>query len=256
VISIATSGYSYKDWVGPFYPPKQPAGTMLEYYSRHFQFTEINSTYYHMPSLRNYIRLPERTPESFCFSVKAHGSMTHERTATAADCRDFLAALAPLGEAQKLICVLAQFPYSFNNTTENRDYLLRLAEWLQGPRLAVEFRRDSWITGDTFSWLKENGLYYVSVDSPALRGLPARHAVSTGDMAYVRFHGRNAEKWWQHEQSYQRYDYLYSEDELQGWVAPLRALEAASGEVFVCFNNHFIGQAVGNARMLARMLGR
>ena len=182
--------------------------------------------------------------------------MTHEMTATAADCKKFLEALAPLTEAKKLNCVLAQFPYSFNHSQENRDYLLRLADHLQGPRLAVEFRRDSWISEDTYSWLRENGLIYVSVDGPALRGLPARHAVATGDMAYVRFHGRNAEKWWQHAQSYERYDYLYSEDELKSWVIPLRALEAASGEVFVCFNNHFIGQAVVNARMLARMLGR
>lgn len=229
---------------------------MLEYYAQHFTFTEINSTYYHMPSFKAFSKLPSRTPPSFRFSVKAHGSMTHERTATAATCRDFLTALDPLLEAGKLICVITQFPYSFHHTRENMDYLLRLAEWLGSVRLAVEFRRDDWISGEVFSWLKDNGLLYVSVDSPALKGLPGMHAVTTGDLAYVRFHGRNAQKWWKHEQAYQRYDYLYSAEELKAWVTPLLALEEAAGEVFVCFNNHFIGQAVVNARMLVRMLAQ
>ncbi len=256
MIYIATSGYSYQDWVGPFYPEGTRREKMLEYYARHFPFTEINSTYYHLPAPKAFMRLPERTPEGFRFAVKAHGSMTHERTAGEEAYRGFLLALAPLIETGRLICVLAQFPNSFHHTPQNRDYLRRLAGRLSAVRLAVEFRHDSWVSQDNFAWLRAEGLSYVSVDSPALKGLPGRHAVATGSPAYVRFHGRNAKNWWHHGQSWQRYDYLYSEQELKPWLQPLLDLEQAAGEVYVCFNNHFIGQAVVNARLLAKMLGK
>jgi uncharacterized protein YecE (DUF72 family) len=254
VIYVATSGYSYPDWIGPVYPQKTARNRMLEYYSSMFPFTEINSTYYHLPSVKMFTRLPERTPDTFRFSVKAHQSMTHERGATQETCQWFLAALEPLIEAGRLICVLLQFPYSFHHTPQNRDYLLQLAQWLPGVQLAVEFRQARWISQDTFSWLRQNNLCYVSVDGPILKGLVGPHAVTTGSFAYVRFHGRNAEKWWRHEQAHERYNYLYNEQELSEWVKPLHKLEEAAAEVFVCFNNHFIGQAVVNARMMVKLL--
>ena len=254
MIHIATSGYSYPDWIGPFYPVGTKRGAMLEYYAQQFPFTEINSTYYQMPGVATFARLPERTPPGFRLWVKAHGSMTHDRTATAKTCAGFLAALEPLRQAGRLLGILLQFPYSFHHTPQNRDYLLRLAQWLNGVPLAVEFRVSSWISGDTFAWLRENGLCYVSVDAPALRGLVGKHAVVTGQFAYVRFHGRNQQKWWQHDKAHERYNYLYSAEELQEWLNPLHRLDLAAEDVFVCFNNHFNGQAVVNARLLGQLL--
>lgn len=254
MIHVATSGYSYPDWIGPFYPEKTPRSKMLEYYSQHFNFTEINSSYYHVPSAQTVESLLKRTPETFRFAVKAHRAMTHERTATGADCRHFAEVLKPMMESGRLICVLLQFPYSFHPNSENIGWLERLRDWLAPFRLAVEFRNGRWISQETFAWLRERELAYVSVDGPPLKGLVGRHAVATAGIAYVRFHGRNSRKWWEHEQAYQRYDYLYKEEELAEWVEPLKKLDSIAGETFVCFNNHFVGQAVVNARMLSKLL--
>src|SRR5947209_15871083 len=130
----------------------------------------------------------------------------------------FRAALEPLQESGCLGCVLGQFPWSFRNTPENRDALRRFREELDAIPGVVEFRNSGWAQEETFVLLRELGLGYCCVDEPGLKGLMPRVAVATSPIGYVRFHGRNAAKWWHHEHAFERYDYLYTEDELAEWV--------------------------------------
>jgi len=253
VIYIATSGYYYKDWEGVFYPPGLPSAKRLAFYAQEFPFTEINATYYGQPRAAMFERMLAETPESFLFAVKAYKGLTHERQDTG-EFTAFLTGLRPLVQARRLICVLAQFPYSFHNTKENREYVLSLRHRLAGLPVAVEFRSRDWGQSGTFNLLRTAGLAYVAVDEPRLKGLlpPLVHA--TADFSYVRFHGRNAAKWFQHEQSYERYAYHYSEAELKEWLPRLRAMEEATERVYVAFNNHYQGGAVVAARDLKALL--
>lgn len=254
-IFIGTSGYSYEDWRGYFYPAKLGKNKMLEHYAREFSFTEVNSSYYHLPASRTFAQLAQKTPPHFIFTVKAYKSLTHERRGNVKeDAQRFCFALEPLLGAGKLGAVLLQFPYSFPNREENRHYLAALKEMFEHIPLAVEFRHQSWIKEPTWKFLQSLGMGYVCVDEPELKGLVGQVVVHTAPVAYVRFHGRNREKWWRHEQAYERYDYLYSREEIQEWVPGIKDLSKEAKRVFVAFNNHYRGQAVQNARMLRELL--
>ncbi len=254
-IFIGTSGYSYDDWRGAFYPLRIKREEMLRHYTKEFSFTEINSSYYHLPSFQFFLRLAEKTPSDFLFTVKAHKSLTHERGGDLkATSEKFRSALKPLIETGKLGAILLQFPYSFKNCEENRKYLLRLRELMGELPLAVEFRHTSWEQKPVWDFLRMHEIAYVSVDEPQIKGLLGRSAVLTSSIGYVRFHGRNAEKWWKHEESYERYDYLYTEEELREWVPKIKSLSNGAKQIFVAFNNHYRGKAVINAKMLQKLL--
>ncbi|HOG47298.1 MAG TPA: DUF72 domain-containing protein [Anaerolineae bacterium] len=254
MIYVGTSGYSYDDWVGPFYPPGLPKREWLPFYAREFAATEVNYTYYRLPVARTMAAMAEKTPPGFVFTVKASQELTHGREDPDAAFAAFRAGLVPLAEAGKLGCVLAQFPYSFHATGENRDYLRLFRERMDGLATVIEFRNRAWVQEATFDLLRELGLGYCCVDEPRLPGLIPPLAVATGPIAYVRFHGRNAKKWWQHENAYERYDYTYAEEELREWGPKIRALDAAAEATFVFANNHWQGQAVTTARQLRLLL--
>jgi uncharacterized protein YecE (DUF72 family) len=256
-ILIGTSGYSYDDWRGAFYPLRLAKGKMLEYYAQEFSFTEVNSTFYHIPAVRVMEALVKKAPEDFVFAVKAHGSLTHERDAEfTGHAEKFRVVLEPLREAGKLGAVLFQFPFSFRKTRENEEYLAHLRELFPDVPAAVEFRHATWVEQSTFDFLRSLDFGYVCVDGPPLRGLVGPAAVRTAGFAYVRFHGRNAAKWWRHGEAWERYDYLYSEKELAEWLPRVRSVAEGAGRTFVAFNNHPRGQAVENARMLREMIKR
>jgi len=255
VILIGTSGYSYKDWIGPVYPFGTRSGEMLSRYAAEFSFTELNFTYYRMPDSRQLQRMQAQTPPGFQFAVKANRQLTHEREqATPEAFAAFRTALEPLRAAGKLACVVAQFPYSFHRRPGNVDYLYRLREGLPDLDIQVEFRNASWLVPETGTVLRELSLGYVCVDEPRLKGLIPPFATATTPTGYIRFHGRNAAKWYAHRHAYERYDYLYSEGELAEWVPRIRKLQARTRRIFIAFNNHFGGQAVANARMLRALL--
>jgi uncharacterized protein YecE (DUF72 family) len=253
VIRLGTSGFSYDDWVGPVYPVDLPRREWLGFYAREFDTLELNVTFYRVPDLRTVSGWVERTPPDFTFAVKANRTLTHEREA--ADFPGFRLGIAPLIDSGKLACVLAQFPHSFHPDPENRSYLSRLRDGLEGLPVVVELRDRGWVTEETFQELSRLGFGYCSVDEPNLRGLMPSIAKATGPLSYVRFHGRNAEKWWDHEFAWERYDYTYSEDELREWVPKLRGLEAESEAVLVYANNHYRGQSLDTIRKLKEMLG-
>ncbi len=254
-ILIGTSGYSYDDWRGPFYPLRLKRGDMLEFYAREFRFTEINSTYYCLPAEKSMARLAAKTAPDFVFTVKAFKSLTHGRQGSvASDAGKLRFSLEPLLAAGKLGAVLLQFPYSFKHSAENSDYLAWLAELLQGLPAAVEFRHSSWEQPPVWTFLRKLGLAWVAVDEPRLRGLVGGSAELTASFGYIRFHGRNAGNWWRHEQAYERYNYLYRVSELEEWVPRIRSLAQGAERLFITFNNHYQGQSVANARMMQMIL--
>ncbi|MFZ5634366.1 MAG: DUF72 domain-containing protein [Bacillota bacterium] len=254
MILVGTAGYSYDDWKGVFYPEKVDKKEMLSLYARQFSFTEVNSTYYRLPNKYMMHHMQAKTPPDFQFVIKAYKSLTHERENNSEDFKKFTEALQPLVEADKLGCVLAQFPQSFRLSGANVSYLKELGRCFEGLAAVVEFRRREWLRKDIFEFLSAQGLGYVCVDEPQLKGLVPPEARATGPVAYVRFHGRNYEKWWNHRESYERYDYLYSEDELGEWVPRIIGLARGAERVYVSMNNHYRGQAVTNARMIRDMI--
>lgn len=255
MIHIGTSGYSYDDWIGPFYPEGADKRKFLDYYARHFDCNEVNYTYYRMPDASTLEAMSAKTPPDFRFVIKANRQMTHEREeADEAIFEEFIAALAPLREQGKFACVLAQFPWGFKLSQPNVDYLKRFRQMMRGVPVVVEFRNDSWIRGDMFEFLREADFGYCCVDQPDLKGLLPPRIEATGAIGYVRFHGRNAEKWWEHDEAWERYDYLYSREELEEWAPKVRSLDKQTDDTYVFFNNHYNAQAVQNAQDFAQLL--
>jgi len=254
MIRVGTSGFSYPDWVGPFYPPGTRQSAMLPWYARHFDALEINFTYYRLPAPGQLEAMSTRCADRVIFAVKAWQGMTHTLDASAADIAGFSAALAPLAERGALGAVLLQFPGSFRPSTVATRRLVGLVSKLRPYPLVAEFRHRSWVREETFRLLRAEGVGFCCVDEPQLPGLILPEAVATADTAYVRFHGRNAEKWFQHEQPHERYDYLYGLDELAAWVPRLRELDAAASRTLVFMNNHYEAKAVTNAQQLKELL--
>ncbi|MDA8227610.1 MAG: DUF72 domain-containing protein [Desulfitobacterium hafniense] len=254
MILIGTAGYNYEDWIGPYYPEGIDKKEMLSFYAKEFPFTEVNSSYYRMPNRFMFYHMQAKTPANFKFVIKAHKSLTHEREDNAKEFEEFKAALQPLIETEKFGCVLAQFPSSFRNKDENRDYLKLFRDRMDNLPIVVEFRHEEWINENIFELLEDEGLGFVCVDEPQFKTLVPPQARATSRIGYVRFHGRNYQKWWQHKESHERYDYLYSEVELKDWVPKIRKIAEKTEKTFVSMNNHYRGQAVINGRMLRELL--
>lgn len=252
MIRVGTSGYSFEDWRGRFYPDKIVKGKMLDFYVQHFPTVEINSTYYRTPHPAVMANIAKKAPAGFDFMVKVPQSFTHRRTDLDKDLADYRQALAPLHDSGKLSGLLAQFPFSFKFGPDTLDFVGNLAQAVNPHRLFVEFRHNSWVNRSMYDRLRNAGIGYVCVDEPQLPGLLDPDAFATTDTAYVRLHGRNAEEWWGGGPL--RYDYSYSEEELQQWREKVRKLRVKVKRVYVFFNNCHLGQAVGNALDFMDML--
>lgn len=259
MIQVGTSGFSYKDWRGVFYPDGMADGDLLAYYATRFSAVELNFTYYQMPGIRSIEGLCRKTPDAFTFCVKAHSSMTHkpadDESQLKQDFDRFCAAMQPMVDQGKLGCILCQFPWGFKRTAKNEAYIRNLPERLLGWPTVVEFRNIEWVSDDVFDMLRAAGLGFCCVDEPRLRGLFPPLAVYTSTPAYVRFHGRNASAWWNHTDASERYNYLYAQGELLEWVPKIRGLAAKAKQTFVFFNNCHAGQAATNAEMMQSLLG-
>ena len=253
-IEVGTSGYSFKDWIGPFYPEGTPPNRLLEYYARHFPVVEINTTYYGIPHPRVFEGMTAQVPDNFGFYVKVHQDVTHKRENPTPSLQQLWSAVEPLRESGLLRGFLAQFPYSFKKNPPNREYLVRLAnlcgKWSEP--LFVEFRHTSWFKPIVYESLANHHLGFVNVDLPPLPRLPGPTAEVTNGEGYVRFHGRNARTWWG-EHGDKRYDYLYSEAELREWVPRVKEMGKKARRMVIFMNNCFLGQAARNARMLMNL---
>ncbi len=252
-ILLGTSGYSFADWVGPFYPPGLRSGDFLSFYSRHFDTVEVNSTYYRIPHPRVIEQMEKKTPAGFHFVVKLHGSFTHERMIDPNVVLEFRAALEPLKQAGKYDGVLAQFPWAFRSTPENRTYLASLRAALEEEPLFVEFRHESWLEPPLEDSLRSQRIGYCVVDEPRLPGLVPPDLLVTTEQAYVRFHGRNANNWWGRGGG-DRYDYDYSAGELKEWVQKVGELAERARRIYLFFNNCHAGQAARNAKLMQELL--
>ncbi len=253
-VLIGTSGFSYQDWKGKFYPANIRGSEMLPFYARLFPVVELNTTFYGVPKPSVTEQMTQRVPEGFEFVLKAPQEVTHTETASVEIAGQFMEALAPIRDAGMLGCVLAQYPWSFRCTDENRDRLKELSELMPGIPLVVEFRNEGWLRDETYSLLHELDYGFCCVDEPQLKGLLPPMAKATSGIGYVRFHGRNYKQWWKHDAPHQRYDYLYSREELQSWVPKIEEVDAAAQKTYVFFNNHYEGKSAQNALQLADML--
>ncbi|MFQ5894332.1 MAG: DUF72 domain-containing protein [Nitrospinota bacterium] len=269
-VLIGTSGWSYLSgegkWWGIFYPR---GADELEFYARFFDTAEVNSTFYRpaTPQMaRSWVR---RTPPGFRFSVKLWQKFTHPRMFEEAtgeraiveqkDFQLFKKGLDPLAEEGRLGSLLIQFPPSFRAMGASLEGLERhLVQFREYP-LAVELRHRSW--GEVKERLKEIfcslNVSWVYIDEPKFSSSIEQTLEPTGDTLYVRFHGRNRAKWWQHQEAWERYDYFYSEQELLPFAEAFRKLlkEGHVRRICAYFNNHARAQAVANALMLKGQMG-
>jgi uncharacterized protein YecE (DUF72 family) len=255
MIRVGTSGFSYRDWEGPFYPEGLPDRDKLAFYAQEFDTVEINYSFYQEPTAQTLEALAAKTPPGFLFSIKAHREMTHERENGEAVAVRFREALAPWIERDCLACILLQFPHSFHCTPEHLDVIRSLRDRLEGLPTVVEFRHVCWVSGRVFQLLRQLDLGICCVDQPRLTSLLPPFGVATSDIAYLRFHGRNAAKWWDHDEAWERYDYSYSREELEPWAAKAREMAANTRLTLLYANNHWVGQAVDTARQLKLLLG-
>ncbi|NOT34128.1 MAG: DUF72 domain-containing protein [Candidatus Eisenbacteria bacterium] len=251
-ILVGTSGYSFPDWPGRFYPEGMKSGDFLEFYARHFPAVEVNSTYYRIPPPRTLERMAAKTPPEFRFVVKLHGSMTHEHSLGADAVASFRAMLEPLKQTGKFDGLLAQFPYGFHRTPANRLHLAAVRDAFADEPLFVEFRHDSWLAPEVVPALRERRIGWCAVDEPALPHLlpPVTHL--TSEDAYVRFHGRNAATWY--GGGGERYDWDYQVSELTDWVKKIGELADQARRVYLFFNNCHAGQAARSAKLMQELL--
>lgn len=254
MIYVGTSGFSYEDWVGPYYPASLSKNDWLTFYAKEFNTLEVNYTYYRMPTAKTLAGMARKTPSEFLFTIKTPQEMTHTREAEPALFAQFIEALKPLRDEKKFGAVLAQFPHSFHYTPDNLAYLKAFRERLPDLPVIIEFRDAQWLNAKTFTFLREQQLGFCCVDEPRLKGLLPPIAEATSQVAYVRFHGRNAAKWWEHAQAYERYDYTYPKAELEEWTPQIQKLNQLAETVFVFANNHYRAQGIDTARQLRLLL--
>ena len=254
---IGPAGWDYPDWQGVVYPPGLKGADRLTFLASRFAAVEINVTFYRpIPAdyARRWLAAVADFPD-FRFTGKVWQVFTHERRLPAPELAQFREGLTPLLTGGKLGVLLAQFPYSFHNTEENRAYLLKLKAALQKFPLAVEVRHRSWQQRAVREFLEEAGLDFCNIDQPMVSYPMGATRWVTGTRAYLRCHGRRKDAWFEFgDDRGARYDYLYSPEELEDLAARTRELVVKAAETYVIFNNHPAGQAVANALELTYLL--
>ena len=252
IIRVGPAGWSYKDWEGIVYPQK-PGKSFdpLEYLAQFFNTIEINSSFYRPPVLSTTRSWAKRVAanKEFAFTAKLHRIFTHERgKATKKDEKEYRQGMDGLADAGKLGGVLLQFPWSFKNTPDDRIYLAKLLEKFSDYPLVLEVRHASWNNPEFYEWLDERGVGICNIDQPVFSKSIRPQALTTSRIGYVRLHGRNYQNWFREKAApHERYDYLYSLDELDPWLVRIKEVSKQTRETYVITNNHFRGQGVVNA---------
>ena len=258
VIRIGPAGWSYTDWEGTVYPPHGSRFDHLAYLSSFFNTIEINSPFYRIPPpahSKSWTRRVSSNPD-FKFTTKVFRGFTHEEAQLGAEeIKAFRNYLDPLADADRLGAVLLQYPWSFKNTPESLEKLEKLFRAFDGYPLALEVRHGSFQNDEFVRFLEDRNVAWVNVDQPLFHESVKPAEITTGPLAYVRLHGRNYEKWFAHTETWERYNYLYSPEELTPWVERIRGM-AREKETYVITNNHFRGQAIVNAADLQVALGQ
>jgi uncharacterized protein YecE (DUF72 family) len=263
IVRIGICSWADEGLLRTWYPRGvSTAERRLRYYAERFDVVEVDSPYYALPHPAVTGRWARRTPAGFTFHVKASAAMTwHDGEPTDEAFRLFRASLEPLELSGKLRGILLQYHPRFTKSEAAKAELARAPERLAPLVPLVEFRHRSWMANgereDTLTFLERHGLTYVSVDAPSTRAsnVSPRVAAATGPVAYVRFHGRNAATWnIRGGTAADRFDWLYSEEDLAGWIEPLAQLAAEAEEVYAMFNNNRDDFAPRSARILRALL--
>ena len=256
---IGPAGWDYADWRDVVYPPGLKGTDRLTFLAGLFGAVEINVTFYRPIApdyARRWLAAVADFPD-FRFTAKLWQVFTHERRLPVAELTQFQEGLAPLLDGSKLGVLLAQFPYSFHNTEDNRRYLLGIKEALQKFPLAVEVRHRSWQQRAVRDFLQAAGLDFCNIDQPLVSYPLGATRWVTCTRGYLRCHGRHKEAWFEFGDDRQaRYDYLYSPEELKDLATRAREIMSKARETYVIFNNHPAGQAVANALELQHLLMR
>ena len=261
MIKLGTSGYSFKDWVGPIYPSGTKNEGMLPYYEKElgFKTVEINFTYYRIPSARIMESMVNRTGDDFTFTIKLSKEMTHEIFDEKWNIVDnpeafkqYLEGVRPMVQSGKLGCLLAQYPFSFIKKPQTIEYLLKCKERMGDIPLVAEFRHKSWVTPNTIESLRRHDIGFCIVDEPDLPKLMPYVAEATSDLGYFRFHGRNM-NWFKASRD-ERYNYLYNKEELKKFLPDITAIAKKTKAAFVFFNNCHHGKAAINAKEMQEMI--
>ncbi len=269
-LRVGTSGWNYPSgrgtWNGIFYPlpeDREHGFDELRFYAERFNTVEVNSTFYGQPRASTTLGWVRRTPDDFDFSIKLYQKFTHPGMAaesgavTQADVDLFKGGIDPLAAAGRLGVLLAQFPPSFRRSPEAEAYLGWLLRTFSNYSLAVELRHHTWSDefAETLALLNAHRAAWVQTDEPKFDSSIRQDLRPNGnDLFYVRLHGRNAAQWWNHEQAEDRYNYLYSPDELAPIAQKARDARARVKKVYLYLNNHFSAQAVANATTLRKLL--
>jgi uncharacterized protein YecE (DUF72 family) len=242
-VLMGTSGWSYKEWIGPFYSKDDKS--MLRAYAKVFKTVEIDSTFYKYPSKGMVMGWARYTPDGFVFTAKLPKLITHEKKLGLSgevekDLEQFVEVMEPLWLGGKLGCILIQLPPRLTYQPVGVGSFFKLLP--THIRFAVEFRDASWMRDDTWPLLEKHKVAYTIVDEPLLA--PEVHV--TSDIAYFRWHGRGSRPW---------YDYRYKIAELEPWIRKLQETSPKVDRIFGYFNNHYHGYAVENCLQVLRMLG-
>ena len=276
-LRIGTSGWNYPagkgTWNGIFYPPaakgrRAKGGAKskfdeLAYYAEHFDTVEINTTFYGQPKATVAQTWADRTPPGFDFSLKLYRKLTHAAVPgvppfdeDAID--EYRRGIEPLANAGKIGALLAQFPPSFRQTSQSQTYLDALLRRFRDYPLAVELRHRSWSDDfrSTLSLLNSHNAALTQIDEPKFSvSIRQNQLPNITGFYYMRLHGRNAAQWWKHDKSEDRYNYLYSADELKPVSETADAARRLVKKFYLYFNNHFASKAVVNAVMIKHQLG-
>jgi len=260
VVRAGPAGWSYADWKGYVYPQRKTKGFHeVEYLAQFFDTIEINTSFY-APIRPEHAKLwIEKVAANarFLFTAKLWQRFTHDLTGTAADEKEVRAGFDVLRAAGKLSAVLLQFPFSFHKNEETTAYLSRLLKRFADYPLVVEVRHATWNVPELFELLRERGVGFCNIDQPLIGRSLKPSAERTAAVGYVRLHGRRYDTWFTDDAEvpqHERYNYLYSEEELRPWTARVKQVAEDAGDVYVITNNHYQGKAVVNALELIAML--
>jgi len=255
---FGTAGWSYKDWQGIVYPKPCPSDfNHLDFLARDFQFVEVNTSFYRIPSVnltRGWVKKTGHL-DNFSFWIKLFGDFTHKGTMKAAEIEAFQESLKPLEDSGRLAGLLAQFPYSFKYDDHNRDYVMNLWKAFNHYTMAVEFRHQDWNCKPFLDTLWNNNIIWVNIDQPPVsQSLPLTAHLTHRDICYFRLHGRNSPNWFSNRGRDARYDYDYNLKELNEIADSIKKLKEHARQIFISGNNHYKGSAVKNLIELKKLL--
>ena len=259
-LRVGPAGWSYTDWAGYVYPSRRPKDFHeAAYLAEFFDTIEINTSFY-QPLRPDHAELwlnRVAFNPSFLFTAKLWQKFTHDPSATKEDEIAVRAGFDVLLKAEKLGAVLLQFPFSFHCTTETLAYLTAVLSRFADYPLVVELRHSSWQIPETFDLLRDRKVGFCNIDQPVIGHSAGPSAVATSTVGYVRLHGRRYDTWFSDDPAtpaHERYNYLYSSEELNPWVDRIRELNEHTRNTYVITNNHYQGKAVVNALQLISIL--